>query len=84
MVETLLTSIKESNLVNFLSKEIKVMYSNRDGLQVGKTFGSIIDDNGRDHAGYEMLTGPKDILTIDNIRKAEQDFLNDFSGKNES
>ena len=79
-----LTSIKESNLVNFLSKEIKVMYSNRDGLQVGKTFGSIIDDNGRDHAGYEMLTGPKDILTIDNIRKAEQDFLNDFSGKNES
>ena len=79
-----LTSIKESNLVNFLPEEIKVMYSNRDGLQVGKTFGAIIDDNGRDHAGYEMITGPKDVLTIDSVRKAEQDFLNDFSGKNKS
>lgn len=73
-------SIKESNLTKFLHKDIKVLYSKRDGLKVPMQFGYIIDDNTRDNYGYEMLVGPRDILTIQSVEKAEKQFLSDFLG----
>lgn len=74
-----LTCEKLSNLSEFLPKEIEVMYFNRDGLVLGRKYGAIIDDNGRDNAGYEMLRGPKDILTIDLITNLEAAFLKDLA-----
>lgn len=67
-----------TNLTEFLDSSIEVMYSNRDGLILGHHYSSIIDDNGRDKAGYEMLKGPKDRLTIDSILKSEKEFINKF------
>lgn len=71
---------KETNLAAFLDDRIKVMYSNRDGLTLGNQFGPIIDDNTCDNEGYEMMCGPKSVLTYDLIRQSEKAFLNDFCG----
>lgn len=71
-------AVKDVYLSQYLNSEIKVMYFNHDGLIVGKHYQAITDDNGRDHAGYEMLTGPKDVLTIEAVCEAETRFLKDF------
>lgn len=73
-------SQKESNIAKFLPAEISVLYSKRDGLKAGVHYGDIIDDNTRDMYGYEMLVGPKEILTIENILEAEKLFLQEFAG----
>ena len=71
-------AISDVNLSKYLNSKIGVMYSNRDGLVINKLYKAIIDDNGRDHTGYEMLVGAKDVLTIEAIKKAELNFLRDF------
>lgn len=72
------TCLKETSLADFLDPEITVMYNDHGGLQKGVTFGPIIDDNTCDKEGYEMIRGPKSILSYDNIRKSEQQFLKEF------
>lgn len=67
--------IKDGFLTDYLSSDIKVMYSDHHGLIVGKLYGPILDDNTRDNTGYEMLTGPKDILTLSNVLEAEKKFI---------
>ena len=74
-------SVKPSDLSRFLDPCIRVMYSDRSRLTPGRRYGEILDDGGRDDNGFEMLCGPKDVLTIAHIRQAEQDFLNDYSGR---
>ena len=71
-------AVKNVNLSDYLEDNIKVMYFNRDGLVVNKLYEAIVDDNGRDHLGYEMLTGPRNVLTMEAINKAELNFLRDF------
>ena len=44
----------------------------------GITYGPIIDDNTCDKEGYEMMFGPKSVLTYENIRKSEREFLKVF------
>lgn len=73
-------SVCETNLSKYLSSEINVIYSKRDGLLANKHYGDMVDDNSRDDYGFEMLVGPRDVLTIDNILQAEKAFLNDFLG----
>lgn len=74
------TGLKKVCLADYLDPRIHVMAHRRDGLQTGRTYGLIRDDNSCDIQGYEMLAAPKEILTIDHIRQAEQRFLRDFCG----
>ena len=74
-------SVCESNLAKFLPEGITVGYSKRDGLIVPHHYGDMIDDNSRDGYGYEMIYGPKSVLTIDNILASEKRFLDEFLGR---
>ena len=74
------TCVKKTSLSDFLDSRIHVMYNDHNGLQEGETYGPIIDDNTCDREGYEMIKGPKTILTYENIRKSEKDFLYVFCG----
>lgn len=69
------TYIKEGYIIDYLDPSIKVMYSDHSGLKIGHQYGSVIDDNTRDNNGYEMITGPKEILTIQRILEAEYKFV---------
>lgn len=69
--------IKEGYLTDYLPKEIKTMYSDHHGLVVGRQYGPVIDDNTRDNTGYEMITGPKEVLTLSHILEAEFKFIAD-------
>ncbi len=62
-------------LADFLPAGVEVMAYKRDGLQLGRRFEAIQDDNGRDSAGYEMLAAPKHVLTINMVEGAERAFL---------
>lgn len=69
-------------LPDYLDNQIEILYSKNDGLVQGKEYGFIENDNSCDVEGFEMIAGPKDILTIENIYKAEQAFLKDFADYN--
>ena len=70
--------VKETSMADFFDPQITVMYNDHVGLKVGETYGAIIDDNTCDKEGYEMICGPKNVLTYENIRKSEQAFLKSF------
>lgn len=72
------TCVRKTSLDNYLDPRIVIMYNDHVGLQEGITYGPILDDNTCDNEGYEMICGPKDVLTYDNIRNAESRFLKDF------
>jgi len=77
------TCVKDTSLADFLDPQITVMYNDHGGLQVGETYGPIVDDNTCDREGYEMIRGPKAVLTYENIRKSEAQFLKAFCNYNE-
>lgn len=77
------TCLKETSMKDFFDPRITVMYSDHCGLKEGRTYGVIIDDNTCDNEGYEMLFGPKNILTYDNVRHSEEQFLRAFCGYND-
>ncbi|MBO5977065.1 MAG: hypothetical protein J6Q26_01125, partial [Bacteroidales bacterium] len=70
-------------LADFLPDDVEVMAYKRDALQPGRRFSIMQDDNGRDDAGFEMLTAPKSVLTIALIEEAERNFLRQFLSENE-
>lgn len=72
--------LKKTSLANYLDPEITVIYNDHGGLNEGETYGPIVDDNTCDREGYEMIKGPKDVLTYDRIRESEALFLKDFCG----
>ena len=67
--------IKKGYLTDYLPQDIKVMYSDHHGLIIGRQYGVVLDDNTRDNTGYEMLSGPKDVLTLSNVLEAEYKFI---------
>lgn len=67
--------IKEGFLTDYLPEGIKTMYSDHHGLIIGKQYGPVVDDNTRDSIGYEMITGPKELLTLSTILEAEYNFI---------
>lgn len=69
---------KECNLLDFMDKSIKSRYSNRSNLVLGKSFENIDNDNAR--LGFEILEGPKKIMTRDYINEKEQEFLKELLG----
>ena len=72
------TCLKKTSLADYLDPHISIMYNDHSGLREGETYGPVVDDNTCDREGYEMICGPKEILTYDNIRKSESDFLRVF------
>lgn len=82
-IPTGVTCVKNTSLAEFLDPQIKVMYNDHGGLNEGATYGPIIDDNTCDQEGYEMMKGPKDILTYENIRQSEAAFLKNFGNYTE-
>lgn len=77
------TCVKKTSMADFFDPQISVMYNDHGGLKEGVIYGPIIDDNTCDGEGYEMIYGPKTILTYENIRKSEQKFLKAFCGYSE-
>ena len=72
------TCVKETSMADFFDPKITVMYNDHGGLKEGETYGPIIDDNTCDKEGYEMVRGPKAVLTYENVRKSEKAFLKAF------
>jgi hypothetical protein len=75
-----LPSYKESkrnvNIIQYLPDGIKSIYSDRSNIVKNKVYKIIDCDN--DRYGFEILYGPKNILTYANIKASEHNFLDDF------
>lgn len=68
----------ETNLTEYLPKGIKTLAWDREALKCGNEFRVIAADHER--FGYEILSGSRNILTINNIIKAEEKFNDRFIG----
>lgn len=62
------------SLIDFCDESIISRYNDRENIQVGKKFTKIDNDNER--VGYEILEGPKTIMTRDYIEDVEKRMLN--------
>lgn len=71
--------LKTTNLMEYIDKNIISLYSNRKLLKEKNTFELINNDNAR--VGYEILSGDKSKLTINNVLSAENQFLKTFIGE---
>ena len=63
----------ECNILDFCEVAIKSRYNDRTNIVKGKAFNKIDNDNAR--LGFEILEGPKDILTVEYIADAEKEML---------
>lgn len=63
----------ECSLVDFCDKAITSRYYDRSNIILGRRFGKIDNDNAR--LGFEILEGPKNLMTSKYIAKAEADML---------
>lgn len=73
------TGTRETDLTKYLNREIVSLYHDRSNLVSGKQFANISSDNER--YGFEILSGPRDVLTFDEVSRAEAAFLRDFLGR---
>ncbi len=64
---------KEISLVNFLDEKIICHAYNREYMTLNKKFKVLEQDT--DRYGYEIVSGSKEILTMEHIQKAEENFL---------
>lgn len=61
-------------LADFLPKGIESLYYDREKIQTpGTKYEDIANDNQR--IGYEILSGPRDVLTIAAVENAEKEFI---------
>lgn len=60
-------------LADFLAPQVKILYSDRRCLALGHTFHNIDNDNAR--VGFEILEGPKDLLTPAYVAQQEAEML---------
>ena len=70
--------IRECNLLDFCEKSVKSRYFDRENLKEGNVFQLIDNDNAR--LGYEILEGPKSIMTRCYIDEAELKMLKNMFG----
>ncbi len=64
---------KECSLLDFLDESIQSRYNNRENLVVGRHFSKIDNDNAR--LGFEILEGPKSLMTSEYIENKEKEML---------
>ena len=67
---------KQVNILDFVESSITSRHYNRSNLFIGKRFDNIDNDNAR--VGFEILEGPRSILTIDYIKRQEQFMLSEM------
>lgn len=75
-IEANSTSKKEVNLIYFINPLIKSLYFDRKNLVKNKEFKKLTQDT--DRYGYEILVGDKNILTMEEVLRAEKEFLKEF------
>lgn len=63
----------ECSLLDFCDDSIISRYNDRSNIILGRKFEKIDNDNAR--LGFEILEGPKNIMTVEYIAKAERDML---------
>lgn len=67
------------NITDFLESSVSSKYFNRDNIFVGNKFNKIDNDNAR--LGFEILHGPRAILTPQYIKNQEIAMLNKMLGR---
>lgn len=67
---------KECCLLDFVSKEISSRYFDRANIVLGRHFSKIDNDNAR--LGFEILQGPKTLMTPEYIAQKEQEMLKEM------
>lgn len=67
---------KITNIVNYLNQKITSPYFDRTNIVSNKIYAPLKQDT--DRYGYEILVGPKEFLTIENVKKAEEEFYKDL------
>ena len=70
---------KECSLLDFVDKLIISRYSDRTNITLNKVFKKIDNDNAR--LGFEILEGPKNVMTREYINKKEQEMLDNMFGR---
>ena len=69
---------KEATILDYCDNAITSRFSDRRFLKIGTHFGRIDSDNAR--YGYEILEGPKSIMTPKYIERAEHCMMEDILG----
>ena len=69
----------KSNLLEFLDNSITSRYFDRTNIEKGNIFKKIENDNAR--LGYEILEGPKDIMTKEYINEKEKEMIKFIFGE---
>lgn len=72
------TVLRECNLLDYCDKAITSRYCDRSNIRLGRKFEIIDNDNAR--LGYEILEGPKTIMTREYIAEAERKMLQSMLG----
>lgn len=70
---------KECSLIDFVDKSITSRYSDRANITLNRVFKKIDNDNAR--LGFEILEGPKNIMTREYINQKEQEMLDSMFGR---
>lgn len=73
--------INEHNLMDYMDEPIVSRFHDRTCIKTGHYFSKINNDNARQ--GFEIIEGPKDILTIEYLGKMEKKMIEetiDFTG----
>lgn len=67
---------KEMHLMNYVNRSIISRYYDRSEIYLGHKFGKIENDNER--YGFEILEGPRDLLTTEYLEEKEREMINDI------
>ena len=70
----------DTDITRYLDPRINVLFENHDGIRSGIQYGNYINDTDRDKLGYAILSGRRDVLTMDSINHSIREFLKDFIG----
>lgn len=68
--------VKKLSLIDFCDSNIISRYYDRNNIQVGKEFTNIDNDNAR--WGYEIIEGPKMLMTSEYIGNIEKEMLHEM------
>jgi hypothetical protein len=64
------------NLMDYINSNVKSLFNDRSNIVKDRFFDTIKQDT--DRYGYEILVGEKEMLTIEEVIRAEKLFLKDF------
>jgi len=74
--------LRVTDLTRHLPAGIESLYHDRTAIQPGRVYGTL--DNETQRHGYEILRGPRSLLTIEAVESAERRMLEEMFSPNES